>query len=72
METSFKIHPIGYVKRNNDTGYLEIDAYKDSPVIDIKPYMPFYSRVESPRVPPWSAGWPEWMPDEVIGVHDMP
>ncbi|MFX1576852.1 MAG: tRNA (N6-threonylcarbamoyladenosine(37)-N6)-methyltransferase TrmO [Promethearchaeota archaeon] len=31
----------------------QIDAYDESPVIDIKPYMPFSDKVDSARVPAW-------------------
>ena len=30
-----------------------IDAVDGTPVLDIKPYYPWYDRVEAPRVPPW-------------------
>jgi tRNA-Thr(GGU) m(6)t(6)A37 methyltransferase TsaA len=50
----------------------KIDAYNDTPVIDLKGYMPFYSRVKSPQFPSWTSGWPQWMPDEGIGVDEKP
>jgi tRNA (adenine37-N6)-methyltransferase len=30
-----------------------LDAIDGTPVLDIKPYVPFFDRVESPRVPGW-------------------
>ena len=37
-----------------------IDAEKDSPVIDIKPYQPCSDRVKESKSPPWCTKWPEW------------
>jgi tRNA-Thr(GGU) m(6)t(6)A37 methyltransferase TsaA len=51
------------------TGVLalgEIDAFDLTPVIDIKPYLPMYSRVRLPRVPKWAAEWPAWLPENGI------
>ncbi|MFX1565963.1 MAG: tRNA (N6-threonylcarbamoyladenosine(37)-N6)-methyltransferase TrmO [Promethearchaeota archaeon] len=31
----------------------QIDARDDTPVIDIKPYMPFSDKVDQAKVPPW-------------------
>lgn len=36
-----------------------IDAYDQSPVLDIKPYTPSLDRVEAPAVPGWCAHWPQ-------------
>ncbi|MNP07264.1 putative tRNA (adenine(37)-N6)-methyltransferase [compost metagenome] len=36
-----------------------IDAYDETPVIDIKPYTPSLDRVESPEVPKWCSHWPK-------------
>ena len=50
----------------------KIDANEGSPVLDIKPYLPFYSRVESPRVPEWASRWPGRMPEDGVGLDDTP
>jgi tRNA-Thr(GGU) m(6)t(6)A37 methyltransferase TsaA len=58
-----------------ETGTIEtsnIDAYDGTPVLDVKPYMPMYSRVHAPRVPEWASGWPTWVPDGGIGVDRPP
>jgi len=47
-----------------------IDAYDESPVLDIKPYIGVVDRVQDVRVPDWFEGWPEWMPDEGIGLYE--
>ena len=36
-----------------------IDAYNNSPVLDIKPYTPSLDRVENPSVPSWCEHWPK-------------
>ena len=36
-----------------------IDAYDDSPVLDLKPYTPSLDRVETARGPGWCAHWPQ-------------
>jgi len=41
-----------------------IDAFDGSPVLDLKAYMPFFARDEDQKTPSWTAGWPQWMPDE--------
>lgn len=41
-----------------------IDAENDSPILDIKAYFPICDRVKEFRVPPWTAQWPEWVPEE--------
>lgn len=54
-----------------DAGEVDIaaiDAYAGSPLLDIKPYIGVVDRVRDIRVPEWYDGWPEWMPDEGIGL----
>lgn len=58
-----------------EAGLIEIskiDAYDESPIIDIKAYMPLYNRIEFPKVPAWAEGWPKWMPEEGIDVDEKP
>jgi tRNA (Thr-GGU) A37 N-methylase len=47
-----------------------IDAYDGSPLLDVKPYIGVVDRVEHITVPDWYEGWPEWMPDEGIGLYE--
>jgi tRNA-Thr(GGU) m(6)t(6)A37 methyltransferase TsaA len=49
-----------------------IDAVDGSPLLDIKPYMPHYSRVESPTVPDWASQWPSWMPEDGVELDAPP
>lgn len=46
-----------------------IDAYDGTPVLDLKGYYPVCDRVEAFRVPGWAAEWPEWLPEEGLGLN---
>lgn len=46
----------------------EIDALDGTPVIDLKAYFPVCERVRNASIPPWLAGWPEWWPEEGLGL----
>ncbi|WP_347490053.1 TrmO family methyltransferase [Desulfoscipio sp. XC116] len=46
-------------KENAVIGLAYIDADNDSPVLDIKPYIPSLDRVEAPIVPQWCSHWPK-------------
>ena len=48
----------------------DIDAYDESPVLDLKPYIPVADRLEKVEVPDWYDGWPEYMPDEGFGLWE--
>ena len=48
----------------------DIDAYDGTPVIDLKAYFPVCDRVREARIPGWLVDWPEWMPDEGLGLYD--
>lgn len=48
----------------------KIDAADDTPVVDIKPYIPVCDRVQSPDTAPWCAEWPDWMPEDGLDVDD--
>lgn len=58
---------------DQDAGRVEIadiDAYDGTPVLDLKAYMPSCDRVRSVRVPDWAAGWPQWMPEDGLGLEE--
>lgn len=63
-------NPIGLstvriVALNNNFGEIEIlaiDADDQSPIIDLKPYLPSCDRVREPKVAGWASSWPEWTP----------
>jgi tRNA-Thr(GGU) m(6)t(6)A37 methyltransferase TsaA len=46
----------------------EIDALDGTPVVDLKAYFPVCDRVREARIPEWLSDWPEWMPDEGLGL----
>ena len=46
----------------------DIDAFDSSPILDMKPYIGVTDRVREIRVPDWFEGWPEWLPDEGLGL----
>ena len=45
-----------------------IDALDGTPVIDLKAYFPVADRVKDARLPDWLTGWPEWFPEEGLGL----
>jgi tRNA-Thr(GGU) m(6)t(6)A37 methyltransferase TsaA len=47
----------------------DIDAYDGTPIIDLKAYFPVCDRVENPYIPDWLSDWPEWMPEDGIGLE---
>ena len=48
----------------------DLDAFDGTPLVDIKAYFPVCDRVKCARIPDWLAGWPEWMPDDGIGLEE--
>ena len=48
----------------------DIDAYDGTPVIDLKAYFPVCDRVKEAHIPDWLEDWPEWMPEEGLGLFD--
>jgi tRNA-Thr(GGU) m(6)t(6)A37 methyltransferase TsaA len=46
-----------------------IDAYDNTPVLDVKGYLPSYDRVRDVGVPEWAKGWPDWLPEGGIGLE---
>lgn len=56
-------HEEGLVKIHN------IDAIDNTPVLDIKAYFPVCDRVKKAIIPEWIVGWPEWLPEEGLGLN---
>ena len=50
-----------------------IDAFTDTPVLDLKPYYPVTDRVKDATIPTYLQSWPEWFPEEGIGLmpHEL-
>ncbi|HDQ72766.1 MAG TPA: tRNA (N6-threonylcarbamoyladenosine(37)-N6)-methyltransferase TrmO [Chloroflexi bacterium] len=47
----------------------DIDAFDGTPVVDLKAYFPVCDRVQTAHIPKWLVGWPEWMPEDGIGLQ---
>jgi tRNA-Thr(GGU) m(6)t(6)A37 methyltransferase TsaA len=45
-----------------------IDAYDGTAIVDLKAYFPVCDRVREAHIPEWLSDWPEWMPDEGLGL----
>ena len=67
----YRPHPIGVtvcqiLSVNVNEGIIEvpyIDAFNDSPILDLKAYFPVSDRVRDFKVPEWVKDWPEWYED---------
>jgi tRNA-Thr(GGU) m(6)t(6)A37 methyltransferase TsaA len=46
----------------------DVDALDGSPIIDLKAYFPVLDRVRDAHIPDYLEGWPEWLPEEGIGL----
>ena len=46
----------------------DIDAFDETPIIDLKPYYPITDRVQHAQTPAFLQDWPEWFPEEGIGL----
>lgn len=66
-------NPIGLTTAriiNIDTNNLSleispVDAFDKTPVLDVKPYVPFLNRVEKCIVPQWVDHWSEWYIEQI-------
>jgi len=59
------------LKVDEENGIIQvadIDAYDGTPIVDLKAYFPVCDRVKEPRIPEWLSDWPEWMPEQGIGL----
>lgn len=57
-------HAAGTVEIGN------IDAFDGTPIVDLKAYFPICDRVQAIKVPEWVAHWPEWLPEEGMGLAE--
>jgi tRNA-Thr(GGU) m(6)t(6)A37 methyltransferase TsaA len=46
----------------------DIDAYDGTAIVDLKAYFPVCDRVAETHLPEWLSDWPEWIPDEGLGL----
>lgn len=59
------------LKVDETSGIVEvadIDAYDGTPIVDLKAYFPVCDRVKEVKIPQWLSDWPEWMPEQGIGL----
>lgn len=71
-------NPIGLttvkiLRVDHDEGQVEvadIDAFDGTPILDLKGYLPHCDRVRDVRVPDWASHWPQWLPEEGLGLED--
>jgi len=65
---------------NGIINLVNIDAYDNSPVLDLKPYSPSSDRVKNPLVPEWCNHWPksieesadfDWISERIFRKWDM-
>jgi tRNA (Thr-GGU) A37 N-methylase len=47
----------------------DIDAFDGSQIVDLKAYFPVCDRVQEAHIPQWLSDWPEWMPDDGVGLE---
>lgn len=66
MTTVCKILEVDEV--NGVVRIQNIDAFDGTPVLDLKAYFPVVDRVKEAHISPYLVGWPEWLPDEGIGL----
>jgi tRNA-Thr(GGU) m(6)t(6)A37 methyltransferase TsaA len=72
----YRPNPIGMttcklLSVDEENGVLQvadIDAYDGTPVVDLKAYFPVCDRVREATIPEWLSDWPEWMPEEGLGL----
>jgi len=48
----------------------DIDAFDGTPIIDLKAYFPVMDRVREAHISPDLVGWPEWVPEEGMGLME--
>ncbi len=71
-------NPIGLttakiLRVDQNEGLVEIaniDAYDGTPILDLKAYMPSCDRVQTVRVADWASSWPQWLPEEGLGLEE--
>jgi tRNA-Thr(GGU) m(6)t(6)A37 methyltransferase TsaA len=59
---------LGVDEKNGIIRVADIDAFDNTPIVDLKAYYPVCDRVKDARIPEWLSDWPEWMPDTGIGL----
>ena len=47
----------------------DLDVFSNTPLLDLKAYFPVCDRVQTAHIPAWLEGWPEWMPEDGLGLE---
>ena len=50
-------------------GVADIDAHDATPIVDLKAYFPVCDRLKEAHTPEWLSDWPQWMPDDGLGLE---
>ena len=50
---------------------VDIDAFDETPIVDLKAYFPVCDRVKEARIPEWLFDWPEWLPEKGLGLKGI-
>jgi tRNA-Thr(GGU) m(6)t(6)A37 methyltransferase TsaA len=60
---------LGVDEENGVVKVADIDAYDGTRIVDLKAYFPVCDRVKEAHIPEWLSDWPEWMPDDGVGLE---
>lgn len=60
---------LGLDEADGSVRVTDIDALDGTPIVDLKAYFPVCDRVREAHIPEWLVGWPEWMPDDGMGLE---
>jgi tRNA (adenine37-N6)-methyltransferase len=64
--------PCRILEVNVETGCLQVqnlDVFDGTPVIDLKAYYPVSDRVKDVKIAEWMSDWPEWVPEDGLGLE---
>lgn len=73
----YRPNPIGMttcrlLEVDEESGVVQVadlDAFDGTRIVDLKAYFPVCDRVREAHIPEWLSDWPEWMPDDGIGLE---
>jgi tRNA-Thr(GGU) m(6)t(6)A37 methyltransferase TsaA len=68
MMTTCKL--LGIDEAQGSLKVADIDAFDGTRVVDLKAHFPVCDRVQQAHIPAWLSGWPEWMPEDGIGLEE--
>ena len=57
-------------EENGIVQIANIDAFDGTPILDLKVYIPASDRVRDAHIAEWLKDWPEWLPDEGLGLRE--